>query len=265
MCDRAGQSRRLVWNRRRWRVGVYVSGLGAQAVVVDGLDAVDVRRFRFDVAIQIRGGSGAGVVLNGVEHAGIVGCPVAPQYPVAGDRVVVRVVPAEGHNVVGNRRSGQSGGGRGRLVILGQRWQTDVEGQGQRNPSQGHRGDGGEQHEESPSSGAGRHGSSPCSCGSPGRGKWVVERPARTLRASGVRSEGAEMRWCRASAAPAAGSAPVPRRSRPGVTSGGAKLGEGEELLRSKTDRDTVFTAAGSAGTPLNSLVNCGLSEGIRK
>ena len=130
MCDRAGQSRRLVWNRRRWRVGVYVSGLGAQAVVVDGLDAVDVARFRLHVGVRVRCGRGAGVALDSVEYVRGVGGPVAAEYPVAGDRVIVRVVPAEGHNVVGNRRSGQYGGGRGRLVILGQRWQTDVEGQG---------------------------------------------------------------------------------------------------------------------------------------
>ena len=79
-----------------------VGHLAHLPVLVDGLDAVHVSLIRLDRVVGVGGVRRAGVACDGDEGPHRVDRPVAPQDDVAGDGVVLRVVPGEAHGVVGD-------------------------------------------------------------------------------------------------------------------------------------------------------------------
>ena len=103
---------------RGWGVGVEVAALVAQAMGVPGLDPVDVARLRRQARVHVGGRGGAGVVFDDGEDSRCVRVPEAAEDLVAGDGVVVRVVPLQGDLVVahGPGEARGSGGRFGRLA-----------------------------------------------------------------------------------------------------------------------------------------------------
>ena len=80
-----------------------VRPLAYNSVLVDGLDSVHVPRFRLDRIVGVGGVSRAGVGCDGDEGPGRVDLGVPAQDDVAGDGVVLRVVPGEGSRRRGRR------------------------------------------------------------------------------------------------------------------------------------------------------------------
>ena len=74
------------------------------------LTFVVILLIRLDRIVGVGGVHRAGVACDGDEGPYRVDFPVAPQDDVAGDGVVLRIVPSDGHGVVGDDGSGQSRG-----------------------------------------------------------------------------------------------------------------------------------------------------------
>ena len=84
------------------RIGLDAVGSLARPVGVDSPDSVHVASLQLDAVVRVRGLRRSGVVLDRDGCSRRVDAPVAPQNPVAGDGVVLRIVRGEGYRVVGH-------------------------------------------------------------------------------------------------------------------------------------------------------------------
>ena len=91
----------------RWDIRPEVDALLTQTRGVPRLDPIDVAPFGFHVPVHVGCGSAAGVLNMHLELARPIHRPVAPQDLVAGDAVVIGVVPGQRHDVM-FCRSGQA-------------------------------------------------------------------------------------------------------------------------------------------------------------
>ena len=97
-----GIADQICLHRRCRQVGVEEAPLGAQAVRIAGLNAVDVARFDLHAGVDGGRRRAARIVHVNLEVAQIVNGSAAAKNLVASDGVVGWVVPREGHAIVGH-------------------------------------------------------------------------------------------------------------------------------------------------------------------